>query len=142
MALTYPIGPGGLELDVLVNLEAAALLPLWQTGVRPAAVPARGMIDTGSDLTAVSQAILQRLAVPAVGRATTQGIAGPVAVVLYRVSIHLYDAGNPGLPWITWPSLLVSELPTTLPFDVLVGMDVLRTCRMHLDGPAGWFTLD
>jgi len=142
MALTYPIGPGGLEVDVLVNLEAAALIPLWQAGTRPAAISARGLIDTGSDITAVSQAILQHLAVPVVGRATTQGITGPVPVTLYRVSLHLYDSRNPALPWLPRPTLLVSELPTTLPFEVLVGMDVLRTCRMHFDGPAGWFTMD
>jgi hypothetical protein len=40
------------------------------------------------------------------------------------------------------PDLLVMELPAGLPFDALVGMDVVRTCRTLVDGPAGAFTLD
>jgi hypothetical protein len=34
------------------------------------------------------------------------------------------------------------ELPAGLPFDVLVGLDVLRNGKLFLDGPAGQFTLD
>ena len=46
------------------------------------------------------------------------------------------------LPEEGGPDLLVMELPTGLAFDVLIGMDVLRTCKMSVDGPAGQFTLD
>lgn len=84
MALTFPILPDGLVVDVLVNLEAAVLLPLRRSGTRPAPVQGRGLIDTGSDITAVSLPILQQLGVPSVLQTTTQGIGGSVAVNLYR----------------------------------------------------------
>jgi hypothetical protein len=50
MALIFPITPDGLGVDVLVNLEAAILVRLWQQGVQPAPAQGRGIIDTGSDL--------------------------------------------------------------------------------------------
>jgi hypothetical protein len=142
MALTFPITPDGLEVDVFVNLEAAALIPLWQTGTHPAPIAGRGIIDTGSDITAVSQSILQRLVVPFVFQTATQGIGGSVPVNLYKVSLHILDSRNVSLTWLTLPTLLVMELPTGLQFDVLIGLDVIRTCKMLVDGPAGKFTLD
>jgi hypothetical protein len=38
--------------------------------------------------------------------------------------------------------LLVMEMPSALPVDVLIGMDVIRTCKLLVDGPVGLFTLD
>lgn len=32
MALTFPLTPNGLEVDVVVNWDAAALVPLWRAG--------------------------------------------------------------------------------------------------------------
>jgi hypothetical protein len=34
------------------------------------------------------------------------------------------------------------DLAPGFPFDVLIGMDVLRTCKLTVDGPAGQFTFD
>jgi hypothetical protein len=40
------------------------------------------------------------------------------------------------------PTLLVTELATALPdLDVLVGMDIMSTCVVLIDGPARQFTL-
>jgi hypothetical protein len=142
MALTFPISPAGLEVDVLVNLEAAALVPLWQSGAQAPPIQGRGLIDTGSDITAVSLTILQQLGVQPLVQTTTQSIAGGVPVNLYKVSLHVFDARNPGLPWIPQPTLLVMELAPGLPLDVLIGMDIIRVCKMHVDGPAGRFTLE
>ncbi len=142
MALTFPLTPNGLEVDVLVNLEAAVLIPLWQTGVRPPPIPGRGLIDTGSDITAVSQSILQQLGAPVIVSATTHGIGGTVSVNLYRVSLHIFDARTQNLPWLPYPMLNVMALPPNIPFDVLIGLDILRTCKMFVDGPGGQFTLD
>jgi hypothetical protein len=33
------------------------------------------------------------------------------------------------------------EMPAALPVDVLIGMDVIRTCKLLVDGSAGRFTL-
>ncbi len=142
MALTFPILPEGLVVDVLINLEAAVLLPLRLRGLGPAPVQGRALIDTGSDITAVSLPILQQLGVPSVLRTTTQSIGGAIAVNLYRVSLHIFDPRNVALPWLPQPTLLVMELAPSVPYDALIGMDILRTCKMLVDGPADVFTLD
>ena len=142
MALTFPTTPDGLEVDVLVNREVSVLLPLWQTGMRPPPIPGRGLIDTGNDVTGVSLSILQQLGVPPIVQATTHGVGGSVSINLYRVSLHILDARDTTLPWIAHPTLVVMELPTSIPFDVLIGLDILRACKLFLDGPGGQFTLD
>ena len=140
--LTYPIVPAGLLVDVAVNLEATLLVHLRSRRGGPSLVQARGLIDTGSDVTAVALPILQTLAIPAIQKATTQGVGGPVPVNLYRVSLHLLDAQDAGGPWFSHPSLLVMELAGGFPFDVLIGLDVLLACKMVVDGPARSFTLE
>jgi hypothetical protein len=42
----------------------------------------------------------------------------------------------------TLPSLLVMELPPGPSCDVLIGMDVLVNCRLTVDGPRGFFTIE
>jgi hypothetical protein len=61
--LTFPTHPDGLFVDVVVNLELATLLPLRASGQSCPPIPARALIDTASDLTVVSPAILQQLAI-------------------------------------------------------------------------------
>jgi hypothetical protein len=38
--------------------------------------------------------------------------------------------------------MLVMELPSGFPVEVLLGMDVLRTCKLLVDGPARRFDLE
>jgi predicted aspartyl protease len=142
MVLRFPIVSAGLEVDVLVNLEAAVLIPLRLSGVAAPPVSSRGLIDTGSDITAVSLTILQQLGIQPLGQTTTLGIAGGVPVKLYRVSLHVYDRLDPGLPWISEPRQLVMELAPSLPLDLLIGMDIVRVCKLLVDGPRGLFTLE
>jgi hypothetical protein len=142
MALTFPITPDGLVVDVFVNHEVSVLLPLWQAGVRPPPIAARGLIDTGNDITGVSLVILQQLGVQPIVQTTTHGVGGTVPVNVYRVSLQILDARDTTLPWIANPTLDVMELPPSIPFDVLIGLDILLTCKLFVDGPAGQFTLD
>jgi hypothetical protein len=142
MALTFPITSDGLIVDVLVNHEAAVLVQLWQQGIQPQPAPARAIIDTGSDISAVSLPILQQLGAQPVLQAMTQGIGGAVSVRLYKVSLHIFDTQNVNLPWLPHPTLLVMELAPDIPFDVLIGLDIIRTCKMTVDGPGGFFTLE
>jgi hypothetical protein len=140
--LTFQVAPDGLVADVLVNLDASRLIPLRSSG--PAASPAsgKGLIDTGSDISAVSLPILHQLGIPAIQRTTTRDIGGNLQVNLYRVSLHVLDTQQIGLPWLSQPSLLVMELAPGFPFDAIIGMDVLLTCKLLLDGPARRFTLE
>lgn len=140
--LTFPIDPAGLVVDVAVNLEASVLMPLRSSGGGPAPIQGRGLIDTGSDITAIALPILQPLGIPPIRQTMTQGIGGSFPVNLYRVSLHIFDARNVNLPWLSQPSLVVMELAPGFPFAVLVGLDVLLTCKMIVDGPARLFSLE
>jgi hypothetical protein len=141
--LSFPVTSSGLTVDVRVNLDATTLRSLLAGGgLPPPSATARGVIDTGSDVSAVAGTLLQQLAVPLRYSTMTQGIGGPVPVRLFSVTLFLYDAVHPQLPWLSVPDILVMELPPGFPVEVLIGMDVLRTCRLELDGPAGRFALD
>lgn len=141
--LTFPITPDGLCVDVRVNLDAAALLDLWNAGLPgPASVPARALIDTGSDLSVVAPSILSRLALPPVSQARTQAFGGSVWVSLFEVSITILEAAQSGPPGFVSPRLLVMEMTSPLAFDVLIGMDVLLGCRLLIDGPGRQFMID
>jgi hypothetical protein len=141
--LTFPITPDGLCVNVLVNLDATILVPLRTSGRQtPSPLGAQGLIDTGSDITVVSTTLLQQLGASVQPPVTTQGISGPVQGNTYFVSLHILDARNLAGPWLSQPQLCVMGLPLGPMFGVLIGMDVLRTCKLTVDGPAGIFTLD
>jgi hypothetical protein len=57
--------------------------------------------------------------------------------------LGITDFGNPGGPMLTFPTLRAMEIPTALPVvDVLIGLDILLTIRLVVDGPGGVFTLE
>ena len=141
--LTFPIVGRDLVVGVRVNLDAAALAVIQAAGgPAPASVPTSGEIDTGSNVTAVSPAILKALGAQKIVPSTTQGVGGSVAVGLYRVSLAIVDPNRPTLPPFLIPDLLVMDMPAGVPLDVLIGMDVLLNCRMLVDGPARQLTID
>jgi hypothetical protein len=141
--LTFPISARELIADVRVNVSAADMAQLYANRrAAPSPVVARGELDTGSNVTGVSAAVIQRLALVPHGRSSTTGIGGNVTVQLYRVSLSVFDPANPLVPWFVVPDLEVMELPPSVRSDVLIGMDVLLECRLFLDGPARTFTLD
>jgi hypothetical protein len=57
----------------------------------PPPIDARGLIDTGSDVTGVAEWILQRLGVVSVRTAITHTAAGPAIVDIYSISLILVD---------------------------------------------------
>src|SRR5207249_2622693 len=135
--LVYPVLPDGLLVDVVVGLRrltTANLLAAGQPITRP--VCARGVIDTGSDRTVVSAAILQRLGVAASHQGSTQTITGSLSVQLFKVSVGVTDFGDPTAPELVEPDLLVMELVTALPvkIEVLIGLDILLGCKFLLEG--------
>lgn len=81
--LTFPITAAGLVVDLMVNLDVAVLLPLRASGQASPPIQATGEIDTASNVTGVSRAIVRQLGLVPVGpRTTTTGIGGPVPVRL------------------------------------------------------------
>jgi hypothetical protein len=140
--LTFPVSPVGLAVPVWIGLSGTVIAVRYGTG-RPISPPvqARGLLDTGSDVTAVASWLLQGLPVATV--TTTHTVAGLVKVNLYEVSLGITDPGQPGSPWLTEADLLVMELAAVLPnVDVLIGLDVLLRYKLLLEGPARQFTLE
>lgn len=126
-----------------MNLHALALAARQAAQLAaPVSVLKRAILDTGSNVSGVSAAVIQRLGLVRYVQSSTQGIGGAVSVDLYRVSLTVFDPAQQHLPWFVQPDLVVMELPPGTPVDVLIGMDVLLDCRMLLDGPGRQFMLD
>src|SRR5262245_6433378 len=141
--LTFPITQDGLSVDVRVNLDTASMAFLHGAGQPvPLSVPGKGLIDTGTDITVVSPLIIQQLGIPVHDYRKTTGIGGQVYVRLFQVTLFILNESQPQLPWFTVSDLLVMEMPSALPVDVLIGMDVIRISQLLVDGPGQQFVLD
>jgi hypothetical protein len=146
--LTFPVHdiPGSKQLlvDVIVAAGAATLQGLRAAG-RPIPPPVfvKGVVDTASTITAVTPKILQWVGAQPVQQSstTTQGVGGQVAVQLHTANVVITDRRVPGSPWFVVGELVVMTWAGDPPNEVIIGMDVLLTCTMLLDGPAGSFTL-
>ena len=143
--LIFPIQSDGLICDVLIGLDGLATAVLAVAG-QPILAPilCRGLIDTGSDITCVNSAVLRRLGLnkPSV-QATTQTVRGSAHVDLFEVSVNVLDLRHPSGPKLILPTLRIMEPPNPMTnLDVLIGLDVLLTARLLLDGPRREFTLE
>ncbi len=143
--LTFPIQPDGLICDVLIGLvgkTTAALVAAGQAVLAP--VLCRGLIDTGADITSIAPAVLRQLglSIP-VAKSKTRTTTGSAPVDLFEVSVNVLDLRNLSGPKLILPTVMVMEVPAPLlNLDVLIGLDVLLTARLILDGPGCVFTRD
>lgn len=140
--LNFPIDSDGLIVDVRLNVDAAMMQIALAGGTIPPSITTKGLIDTGTDITAVSASALKQLGVSLQLNTYTHGIGGAMSVKLFRITLFVLNMSNPSPPWMVFHDLLVMELPGQLPFDVLIGMDIIRTCKMLVDGPGGVFSLE
>jgi hypothetical protein len=109
----------------------------------PSSVQARGLLDIGSNVTAVAPSVLKQLEIRTTSTRRTQTASGKAQVRLFRISLSILDPAQANRPWLTFPSVPVMELPIELAdLDVLVGLDILLKCKLSLDGPARQFSLD
>jgi hypothetical protein len=100
----------------------------------------RGVLDTGSDVTCVSAAVLSRFALVSAGQTTTHTAAGSSHVNLFDVSLSLLRPG--GLALLVVEQLVVVELLNPPPgIDAFVGRDILSQLLFFHDGPQNEFTL-
>ena len=143
-ALSLPITADGLCVDVVVGFDGRTTTALRKSGQAvPRPIRARGLIDSGTDVTAVPAAFRQRLQVPLQYQASTQTFTGLTSARLFKISLSITDFARPSSPWFVEPDLLVMELPVSLgTVDVLIGPDILLQCKLLLDGPARQFTLE
>ncbi len=140
--LTLPILPDGLIVQVMIHLEAATVSGLLTSGQTvPAPLVGRGLIDTGTTITAVAPGLLHRLGIPSAGQASTQTAAGALRVNLFRVSLSILATDQASLLLVR-PTLLVTELTAPIPdTDVLIGRDVILEGLLVVNGPMRQFTL-
>lgn len=142
--LTFPVTKDGLVVPVLIGLSGQMTAALVAVG-RPIAapIPGRGLLDTGTDVTAVAPSILRQLPIAPATRTSTHTVGGQVPIALFEVSLSIFDPRVPTSSWLTQSDMLVMELPAALPnVDVLVGLDLLLQTNLLLKGPARQFTLD
>lgn len=142
--LTLPIIAGDLTLTALLNVGAQKAHDMLASGQPlPRGVWATAAIDTGSTLTSVSRAVLRQLGLMPTGQGISQTPRGPMVADIYRVSLSLLESPNSPGPMLTFSDMNILELSASLgAVDALIGMDVLLTCKLLVDGPAGQFTLD
>jgi hypothetical protein len=142
--LRSPVTAAGLIVPVWVGLSDNELTALHAAGQQlPPPLQARGLLDTGSDVTAVSAGLLAAVGIsPGLTDSTTTA-GGTVPVRLFEVSVSITDPHQSPAAFLTLADLLVMELPTSLPdTEVLSGLDMLLATKLVLDGPAREFTLE
>ena len=140
--LSFPISPDGLVVSALVGLSQTAMADLVQAGKPvPRPLQVRALFDTGCDLTALTPQVVAALGLTPARQAKTQTAAGTQYVNVHKISLGIYPpAGGSGTPYLR-PEFEVSGLVASLPFDVLIGMDILREMLLILNGPDQQFTL-
>jgi hypothetical protein len=141
--LTFPINPDGLSLDVLVGLDHQASHGLLAQGVampRPQRV--RALVDSGTDLTAVSAQVLSRLPFTAGLPVRTHTAGGIITSASFFISLSIPPPAGMAGSLLVVARLLVTELTAPLPdLDVLIGLDVIRQYLWVVDGPGGTFSV-
>ena len=137
----YPIANYELLLTVVVGLDGQSMWEELAKGFVPPSVSVTAQIDTGSNVTAISQNVVTRLNLLPKSLQQTQTAGGKAKVGIYSVSVRIVSLQQ-NYTVLTIPTLTVMELPYRLPnIDVLIGMDVLAECRLLVDGPAQQFSL-
>ena len=141
MTQSYPISASGLLLDVMVGLPGKSMAPLVGAGEPvPAPIKSRALIDSGTDVTCIASSPLRGFGLNPVANRTSRTLSGSVFVDLFEVSFSL-PGPTPGL-LLVLPQLVVIEMRSPPPdINVLVGMDVLLQCVLHVDGPQRQFTV-
>jgi hypothetical protein len=126
------IGLNGQDTAALVSAGKAVLAP----------VLVRALVDTGSNVTCCADTILTRLGLGPLQQYTTQTVSGPLSVRTFEVSLSIPGASAASGPLLVLPQLVVMEFTEPLQnIDVLIGLDVLLQCTLHVDGPGGQFSL-
>lgn len=140
--LNFALHADGLVVDASIGLSDPQATQWAQAGQAvPPAVRLRALIDTGSDRSAAALQVFQRLGLAPLIYGLSHTAGGSVRVNLYRAGLTI-----PGLALSTGRALaiadlLVTELTVPLPYDALIGLDVLRECLLVFDGPGQQFIL-
>ena len=114
--LTFPVTSGELILTVVVGHNRDALEKRVASGQPlPSPVLARAVIDTGTNVTCVSRAVLHQLGIAKTGRGKTQTASAQESANLFGVSLSITPVGNLPGPTLTISGFVVMELPGQIP---------------------------
>jgi hypothetical protein len=92
--LTFPITGFELKLPVVVGPNRKALLAQLAAGqALPAPVWTDAVVDTGSNVTCVSLALVRRLRLAPTGQSGSHTVGGQVAANLFEVSLSRIRSG-------------------------------------------------
>lgn len=141
--LTYPVSPDCLAVEVSVGLSRPHVQALRAAGrAVPQPLPLRALIDTGTKLTSVVDASVAPLGLLPVGHMMVNTANGQVIVNRYAISLTVLDpAGLPAQNLVRSNLGVLGMANAPVGFDVMIGMDLLRDCLLHVNGPAGQLTL-
>ena len=141
--LTFPFVPDGLLVSAVINLAAPALQSNRQQGSATTGIHARGMIDSGTTLTAVGPRILTALNAVRGQPVNISTAAGSTNVYYYFISFTIYNRSQPSGTDLYQPIWKVTSLVADLEdVDILFGLDLLHQIVLTVDGPAQTFMLD
>jgi hypothetical protein len=140
--LTFPFRPDGLLVSAVLGLSAPDMAAnQGGAAAAPTLVHVRGMIDSGTTITAVVPRVLAQLNVPRGPAVDTTTATGIVQVYFYEISFTIYDqASGVTLTRRNWTvTSLLHDLPDV---DILFGLDLLREVVLTVNGPGQAFFLD
>ena len=111
-------------------------------------ISARGLIDTGASVTAVSRDIAETLNLRSEGKRTITNTHGQARSTQYRFRVGLITANGDGrlgaasLPYLLDDLVFGIDIIATASFDVLIGMDNLSLGDLYISRKRTWsFTL-
>jgi hypothetical protein len=135
--LDVPIGSDGLLIDMRIWLSATDAKTLVAGGgVLTPPFSVSGLVDTGAKVTAIQRSIIAWMGIPSIGftEASSSLLGGEVRTVpIYPVRMtfgSLADADTP-----RWRTIHAIGVDVVSPgASVLIGRDLLATCRFTYDG--------
>ena len=142
-SVTLPIGTGGGLIDIVVRFINSERDPQPSAAIKsPNRQLIRALIDTGADCTVVDHSIIRVLGLQPEG---CMLVHSPSASAIPRVA-HRFPLAL-GI-WLEReffePPVQLSAIESDfagLPFQALLGRDIVNLAKMVYDGPSGTFTL-
>jgi hypothetical protein len=143
---------GGILIPALVTISGPNLLHLRRTRQPiPQPVAVNALLDTGAERTCVDPSVVARLSLPVSGSgfSASPGVATGPPIFGGANLAFTYEAGLVILHPVTKPpsnlvvpELEVDELPlAAFGVEAVIGRDVLASCVLVYNGPAGSATL-
>jgi hypothetical protein len=143
--VTGTLAAEGALVDVRIGWSDPAARQL-RTALRPVPPPidTRALIDSGAECSCIDPSIIRALGLPVGGfvMANVPAHGGLTFAAQHDASLTILHPSGDARLHLTLGSLLAVELAIgVLGYQVLLGRDVLRSCRFLVDGPGNNFEL-